>query len=79
MKKLRDFKCDYCGHIAEFMVNDHVEQVICQKCNVTEHSVCIGDTPTQESMTLHLATRLVSAPKCFQNTTGKSPSASNKK
>jgi hypothetical protein len=78
MKKLRDFHCANCGNIQEFMVSDHVRQVICNKCNIRDFSVSIGDLPKGPTF-LYLAERLVSSPKVKGNTVGLSPSFSSRK
>ena len=78
MKKLRDFLCDNCGSVEEFMVADHVEQVVCQKCNNVDYSLSTRHPPTKESMTFHLANKVASGARYFGNTTGRSPSAASR-
>jgi putative FmdB family regulatory protein len=50
----------------------------CSSCGVFEKMVKT-ETKELECKCGNVATRMLSAPKCFQNTTGKSPSASPRK
>jgi len=51
----------------------------CDKCKRPFEMMVDDDVHVKRCFCGGIATRLISAPKCFQNTTGKSPSASNKK
>lgn len=40
MKKLQEFKCPHCGNVFEDIVEDGVEQIMCDKCRDTnEHGI----------------------------------------
>ena len=80
-KKLYDFECQACKNCVELFVEDYIDQVVCEHCNQHEPETSSWNSrfpPTKESMTLQLAIRKPSAPRCFQNTVGKSPSATNR-
>ncbi len=32
MRKMRDFKCQECGHIEELLIEDEVKSVVCPEC-----------------------------------------------
>jgi hypothetical protein len=69
MKKLRDFKCDDCGHKFEAFMDDSVKELITtNRIDFYCEKECGGKAMLIASAVWH-----------FQNTTGKSPSASNKK